>query len=116
RFVEAVAVRDDEADLGLAGAGVDHVAIAAGHGDGADGGAAQEAVGDAAPVDAAVDALPDAAGAGAEVEGHRLDRIARPGDPPTAARRADAPPFERVKLLGFGETRRTVHSRRFSPL
>ena len=97
RPVDAVAVRDVDADARLAGAGVDDVGVGGGHGDRAHGGGPEEAVGDVLPVGAAVGRLPDAAGAGAEVEGLRVRRV--PGDRhhAAAAVRTDAAPLDRVE-------------------
>ena len=94
RAVHAVAPRDVDADRRLARAGVDDVGVRRRHCQRADGGAAEVAVGDVAPHLPAVAGLPDPARAAAEVEGHRVLRVAGHGDDTTAARRADAAPLQ----------------------
>src|SRR4030095_6139620 len=111
RLVDAVAVGDVEADRGLAGAGIDHVGIGGRHGDRAHCRGAHEAVRHAAPEDAAILGLPDAAGAGAEIEHHLVDGIARDGDDATATRGTNAAPLERVETRRRGQALFRCHVR-----
>src|SRR5262249_18262509 len=66
--VDAVADLDVAADVGLAGAGVDHIGVGGGDGEGAEGGGG-ELVGEGVPADAAVGGLPDAGRGGGRVVG-----------------------------------------------
>ncbi len=103
RPVHAVAVADVQPDAGLAHPGVDHVRVRGGDLDGAYRGGLEEAVGDVLPVGPGVVGLPDPTGACPEVEDGRIDGVSGDRDDPSAARRPDAPPLERVKhILGHG--------------
>ena len=97
--VDAVAVADVAADLGLAHAGVDHVGVGLGGGDGPDCGGVEEAVRDVFPVGAAVRGLPDATGAGAEVEDAGVGNVASYGDGAAAAMGTDETPFHSVEQV-----------------
>src|SRR5262249_43695676 len=97
RAIDTVAVGDVAANAALSGADVDHVGIGRGDGDGADGRGPEEAVGDVLPRRPPVGGLPHPARAGAEVEGHGIDGIARHRHHAAAAVRTDQAPSQRVE-------------------
>ncbi len=97
RAIDAVAVRHVPADARFAGAGVHDVAVGRGDVDRADRGGLEEAVGDVLPVGAAIRRLPHAAGAGAEIERHRVGRMAGDGHGAAAAEGTDGTPGERLE-------------------
>src|ERR1700730_152339 len=68
RFVNSVALRYVEPDLGLPSAGIDHVGVRGGDGERTDRGGAEKAVAHAAPIDPAINRLPHASGAGSEIK------------------------------------------------
>ena len=78
-FVDAAADGDIAADLGRAGAGVDHVGVGERDFDGAHGAERNLSIGDVDPVVAGVGGLPDAAAGGAHIEGVGLGRHAGDG-------------------------------------
>ena len=94
RFVDAVAIGDIEADIGLAGAGVKNVGVGLGQSQSTDGGGGEVAVRDILPVGAAVVRFPHAAAAGAEVEDHVFSGMSGYGGGPAAARGTDAAPLQ----------------------
>ncbi len=93
-FVDAVALHDIAAELGLAHADVDHVGIGGGDRDGADGRALELAIGDGPPGEAAVGGLPKSAAGCAEEILERPGGTAGGGDGAAASRRPDATPGE----------------------
>src|SRR6516165_2068344 len=93
RFVDAVAPGDVEPDLGLPGAGINHVGVGACHLERTDRRRAEKPVTDAAPIDPAIDRLPHAAGAGAEIKHPAISGVAGNGDDAATAWRPDAAPF-----------------------
>ena len=117
--VDAVAVRHVAADARFTGAGVDDAGIGRRDRERTDGRGLEEAVGYVLPVGTAVGGLPDAAGAGAEVERHRVGRMARDRDHTTTAMRSDQTPLERVEqprvdghgVLEVAETRVALRGR-----
>ena len=98
-FVDAIAEGDVAADAGFAGAGVNHVGIRVGNGDGADGGDAL-LVEEWIPGDAAVGCFPDAAAHRAEIIGVRLAGNARDSDGAAAAEGSNEAPLHAA--VGFG--------------
>ncbi len=103
-FVDAVADLDVAADVGLAGAGVDHVRIGRRDRQRADGGS-RLLVEDRLPVNAAVAGLPQAAGGGGGVVGERIARHAGDSADAAAGGGADRAKLETLELgraaLGF---------------
>ena len=98
RFVNAVAIGYVEPDLGLPGAGIDNVAIRAGHGERTDRGGPEKAVADASPINPAINRLPHASGAGSEVEHAAVFGVTGNGYDAAAPRRPDAAPFEGIEF------------------
>ncbi len=98
RFVNAVAIGYVEPDLGLPGAGIDHVGVRGGDGERTDRGGAEKAVAHAAPIDPAINRLPHASGAGSEIKHATVFRVTRNGYDAAAPRRSDAAPFEGVEF------------------
>src|SRR6516165_10628300 len=98
RFVNAVAPGHVEPDLGLPGAGINHVRVRASDGERTDRSGAEKAVAHAAPIDPAIDRLPHAPGAGTEIEHAAVLGVAGNGDDAAAPRRPDAAPSEGVEF------------------
>src|SRR5206468_2731207 len=105
RFVNAVAIGYVEPDLGLPGAGINHVGVRVGHGERADRGGAEKAVAHASPIDAAVNRLPYASGAGSEIEHAALFGVTDNGYDAAAPRWPDAAPFEGIEFRRNCSTR-----------
>ena len=99
RFVDAVAIGDITANCRFAGAGIDHIRIRFGDGDGAHCGAGQVTVGDIFPVDAAIGRLPNPAADGTEIEGHALGGVTGHGNHAATTWGTDAAPGQRLQKV-----------------
>src|SRR5579859_7995373 len=100
RFVDTVAERDIAADARLARAGINHVGIRIGHGNGPDGGDPL-LVKERIPGVATVGRFPDAAADRAKIIGVRLAGHAGYGDKTAAPEGPDEPPFHAAVRLGL---------------
>ena len=98
RFVNAVAIGYVQPDLGLPGAGINHVGVRAGHGERTDRGGAEKAVADASPINPAINRLPNASGAGSEVEHAAVFGVTGNGYDAAAPRRPDTAPLEGIEF------------------
>ena len=90
--VHPVPIGHVPADAGLPHAGVNHVGVGWGDGDGAHRGGFEVTIGNVFPIGPAVSGLPYPAGARAEVEHHGVDRVAGDRHHPPAPGRTDAAP------------------------
>jgi len=98
RFVNAVAIGYVEPDLGLPGAGINHVGVRAGQGERPDRSGAEKAVADAAPIDPAINRLPHASSAGSEVEHATVFGVTGNGYDAAAPRRPNAAPLKGIEF------------------
>jgi hypothetical protein len=100
-FIDAIALHDVAAKLGLPHADVDGIGAGSRDRDSPDGRTVELAIGDRAPGGAAVGGLPKAAPRGAEVVFVGARGAAGGGDGSASAGRSDAAPLERAEDGGF---------------
>jgi hypothetical protein len=106
--IDAVTVRDVDADGGLASAGIDNVRVGRRYGQGSDRGGGEEPIGHGPPVCSGIGRFPDAAGDSAEIERAGIMPCAGYGNDAATAERSDAAPPEQpleIELLNLGHGR-----------